>query len=482
MKSWKPGHAIATSLLGSAIVLGLTPPSLAQTKAAQMVDLAPNHWAYAAIQRLVEKYRVMGGFPDKTFRGQKPVSRYELAAALANIMDRLEVMGETGRVTNADLKTVQNLRTEFRPELEQRIVALEGQVKSLQGKIGSTDKVHGNIGITVLDDPQDRLRPYMATGFRVDFGSKLDGTLSYGASISGGRGANGSGNTPAITRDRNNDGTFSRGNPPGGAITLGANAGIKASLTDMASVIKVGHFAAGEFMNLGGFAAHWGDGIIGSGLAGAGGNPVRLGRDIGLGGKIQAGGLGAGLVVNSMYVAAGTNLDFGLGSLHLVGDVDHNSIGDLEIEGDPSYHLAGSLNLGNDKLGLSLRAGLNQKVPVAGAELVYNLGGVELSGAISYQTDGDGNTAEILPAFYVFVPNIGPTSWLFGLREPQTIQSRSGAGPGSLLGTKAGATVQVSVDNPLLPNLTMEANLQQDLLFGQTYDGWGYAISTSTGF
>ena len=53
---------------------------------------------------------------------------------------------------------------------------------------------------------------------------------------------------------------------------------------------------------------------------------------------------------------------------------------------------------------------------------------------------------------------------------------------GSLLGDKAGWTVQLGIDNPILPNLVVEASLQQDILFGSKYDGWAYAIFSGVDF
>jgi len=52
-------------------------------------DMPSDHWAYQAVQKLCEK-GILSGFPDKTFKGQRNVTRYELAASLTKIMDKLE--------------------------------------------------------------------------------------------------------------------------------------------------------------------------------------------------------------------------------------------------------------------------------------------------------------------------------------------------------------------------------------------------------
>ncbi len=52
-------------------------------------DVPPDHWAAAAVREVVAK-GIMKGFPDGTFRGDQPVTRYELAVALARFMRHVE--------------------------------------------------------------------------------------------------------------------------------------------------------------------------------------------------------------------------------------------------------------------------------------------------------------------------------------------------------------------------------------------------------
>jgi hypothetical protein len=48
-------------------------------------DVPPGHWAYDAVQSLIRE-GILRGYPDGSFRGQKPVTRYEFAVALRDAL------------------------------------------------------------------------------------------------------------------------------------------------------------------------------------------------------------------------------------------------------------------------------------------------------------------------------------------------------------------------------------------------------------
>jgi hypothetical protein len=124
---------------------GLTPTAAAFTPVREMKDLPADHWAFEAIQALVEKYEVMDGFADKTFRGARTITRYEAAAALAKVMAKVEelVSSATGNpvsiepgVSSDDMRTIARLQREFRDELE----VLKGKVETLDARVGTLEK------------------------------------------------------------------------------------------------------------------------------------------------------------------------------------------------------------------------------------------------------------------------------------------------------------------------------------------------------
>jgi len=56
----------------------------------QFVDISQKHWAYSAIVDMVDNYKIIGGFPDHTFRGNKQVNRFELIVSTYKMLTKLE--------------------------------------------------------------------------------------------------------------------------------------------------------------------------------------------------------------------------------------------------------------------------------------------------------------------------------------------------------------------------------------------------------
>jgi len=110
------------------------PTALAQvTSVAQLSDVAPTAWAFQALQSLVERYGVIAGYPDGTYRGQRSLSRYEFAAGLNAAMDRINELvaqGSADLVNKEDLETLQRLQEEYQTEL----AAIAGKVEGLEGR------------------------------------------------------------------------------------------------------------------------------------------------------------------------------------------------------------------------------------------------------------------------------------------------------------------------------------------------------------
>lgn len=74
------------------VLAGLFPAS------AQYSDLPAGHWAKEAVEELTAK-GILQGFPDGTFRGNDPVSRYQLALVVYRLLDTL--MGELAKAVSA---------------------------------------------------------------------------------------------------------------------------------------------------------------------------------------------------------------------------------------------------------------------------------------------------------------------------------------------------------------------------------------------
>lgn len=51
-------------------------------------DLPHQHWAYSTVAELVNRYQILSGYPDKTFKPNKTINRYELATVLAKAIKK----------------------------------------------------------------------------------------------------------------------------------------------------------------------------------------------------------------------------------------------------------------------------------------------------------------------------------------------------------------------------------------------------------
>ena len=152
------------------------------TSVSQLSDVQPTDWAFQALQSLVERYGVIAGYPDGTYRGNRAMTRYEFAAGLNAALDRVNELiaaGTTDLVRREDLATLQRLQEEFAAEL----ATLRGRVDSLEAvtaelesnQFSTTTKLVGEVIAAVTDTFegdtdnntvfQDRVRLDLQTSF-----------------------------------------------------------------------------------------------------------------------------------------------------------------------------------------------------------------------------------------------------------------------------------------------------------------------------
>ncbi|HEY9766370.1 MAG TPA: S-layer homology domain-containing protein, partial [Chroococcales cyanobacterium] len=297
------------SLLAATMIVLVPFQASAAPKAAQLVDVSPNHWSYPAIKSLMEKYKVMSGYPDMTFRGTKPVSRYELAAALAAIIEKLDrPTVDEDKLLDFDKKTIEKLRAEFKSELaansgsgdvNKRITAVEADFKTLQKNFDSLSKVKGSVSTTFMDQMNNKYFPYLASDISLKFAGNFSDKISYETKIGGGLAASQTGNTPAIA---NGD------KPPESTAKFGSAKMTYADKNFNNLKVVIGRCSPTGF-GLGGFAGHTGDGIIGSGLTGFGGNTVRDGGDINISSSMGLGPLKVATGLTSKAVLGNVSLE-----------------------------------------------------------------------------------------------------------------------------------------------------------------------------
>ena len=120
------------------------------TSVSQLSDVRSTDWAFTALQSLVERYGVIAGYPDRTFRGKQALSRYEFAAGLNSALDKINEIISAGladKVGKEDLATLQKLQEEFAAELATlrgRVDALDAKTAKLESQqFSTTTKLRG---------------------------------------------------------------------------------------------------------------------------------------------------------------------------------------------------------------------------------------------------------------------------------------------------------------------------------------------------
>ena len=128
------------------------------TSVSQFSDVRPTDWAFQALQSLVERYGCIAGYPDKTFRGNRALTRYEFAAGLNACLDRVNELiaaATTDLVKKEDLAVLQKLQEDFSAELatlRSRVDGLEARTSQLEKQqFSTTTKLTGESVIALTN-------------------------------------------------------------------------------------------------------------------------------------------------------------------------------------------------------------------------------------------------------------------------------------------------------------------------------------------
>jgi len=122
-------------------------------------DVPVDHWAYGTLQYLTER-GILEGFPDGFFQGDRTLTRYEFAQAVAKLSDTVQ---STDSAESIAIMTAM-LRDEFSAELAElssRTAAQGEQVGALEGRIGEmeTSLVEQNQNIAGIEERVNGLKP-----------------------------------------------------------------------------------------------------------------------------------------------------------------------------------------------------------------------------------------------------------------------------------------------------------------------------------
>ncbi|MDJ0633315.1 MAG: iron uptake porin [Xenococcaceae cyanobacterium MO_188.B29] len=159
--------------------------SLSQvTNVNQLRDVYPTDWAYEALRSLVDRYGCIVGYPNQTYRGSRPLSRYEFAAGLNACLNQIErLIASSEAIVREDLDTLNRLVQEFEAEL----ATLSGRVDNLESRtafledhqFSTTTKLNGEAIFAVADsfggEGDDDTQTTFSSRVRLNFDTSFTG-------------------------------------------------------------------------------------------------------------------------------------------------------------------------------------------------------------------------------------------------------------------------------------------------------------------
>ena len=117
-------------------------------------DVPTGHWAYPALQKLAAAGILEGYPPSGNFIGQRPMTRYEFAVAIARLLNRIGPSGtdfdptrinqrldalELRPVPDVTRQQVQDLIDALRREFQDEIARINGRVDVLDSRVGALE-------------------------------------------------------------------------------------------------------------------------------------------------------------------------------------------------------------------------------------------------------------------------------------------------------------------------------------------------------
>lgn len=131
---------ILVAMLAMIVVMGAT----SAFAASAYDDVPTDHWAYNALDYLTER-GVLEGYPGGFFKGDRTLTRFEFAQAIARLLDTIE---QGGGSTDTNVM-IESLRTEFSDQLSQmsrqvdelgtQVNDMSGRVNDLESRVNSQD-------------------------------------------------------------------------------------------------------------------------------------------------------------------------------------------------------------------------------------------------------------------------------------------------------------------------------------------------------
>ena len=157
MKKFAAAIAVAVLFAFAAPVFAATNP---------FMDVPMNHWAYDAIGQLAA-HGILSGYPDGTYKGKQPTTRYEMASALARALAVVDMT----KASKQDVEMLKKLVVEFKDELEAlgvKVENLDERVSLLEERLGGWH-IHARLRLDIenyedRDAPEAENKVYLKQG------------------------------------------------------------------------------------------------------------------------------------------------------------------------------------------------------------------------------------------------------------------------------------------------------------------------------
>ncbi|MCF4150685.1 S-layer homology domain-containing protein [Dethiosulfovibrio sp. F2B] len=119
------------ALLAVVALVAFAAPAFA---ANPFMDVPMNHWAYDAVGQLAAR-GIISGYPDGTFKGNQPITRYEMASVTARALAVIDME----KASKQDVEMLKRLVVEFKDELDAlgvKVDKIDSRVAVLEENIG----------------------------------------------------------------------------------------------------------------------------------------------------------------------------------------------------------------------------------------------------------------------------------------------------------------------------------------------------------
>lgn len=179
-----PAEASVNSLEAGEVPAGESDPMDQLRSVNELSDVRPTDWAYEALRNLVEKYGCIVGYPDRTFRGNRALTRYEFAAGVNACLEAITAQIQPGGnfVTREDLATLERLLNEFQAELATlrgRVDSLEARTRVLEeNQFSTTTKLRGEVifaGSDIIGEGGSNVTPFASYRARLNLNTSFTG-------------------------------------------------------------------------------------------------------------------------------------------------------------------------------------------------------------------------------------------------------------------------------------------------------------------